>query len=74
MELFQLIFNIAIFGAMMALSYGVMKALDHFFGLTEEEIEAYERQLEEIEQERLNEECDKRLATQKRKEINLNDL
>jgi len=73
MELFQLIFNIAIFGAMMALSYGVMKALDHF-GLTEEEIEAYERQLEEIEQERLNEECDKRLATQKRKEINLNDL
>jgi hypothetical protein len=49
MEHIQLIFNIVIFGGIMVITYGVMKVLDHLFGLTEEEIEAYEENLRQLE-------------------------
>jgi len=74
MELFQLVFNLIVVIGLLSFIGLVFLVLDLLFSPSKEEIEAYERQLEEIEQERLNEECDKRLATQKRKEINLNDL
>lgn len=74
MELFQLVFNLIVVIGLLSFIGLVFLVLDLLFSPSKEEIEAYERQLEEIEQERLNKECDERLATQKRKEINLNDL